>query len=270
MKSVTDVAGVVADKVTDGGGKLPRALGKASPVAGLVGSATALPGQVSKAKDSITQAIKSGSGEDINQAVGDSATAAGTALTAAKSPLEAAKGIVDSKTKAAASDALKKTMPGASKEVRKAAINAAAEQALKDAGAKDARRAVTSAAGDAAKKTSTLAKGAGATSRGAAKAALREGGEAAAKAASKAVAKGALKTAGKAAGRFVPGLNAGIAVADTAAAAATLRDPKASTGKKISSVITAAGSIAVATNIPGVSQAGAAISTVSSFIGSFF
>lgn len=106
--------------------------------------------------------------------------------------------------------------------------------------------------------------------RSAAKTVLREGGEAAAKAAGKAVARGALKTGAKAAGRFVPGLNVGIAVLDTATAAATLADPKASTGKKVTSVITAAGSIVAATNIPVVSQVGAAVSTVSSFIGSFF
>jgi hypothetical protein len=68
-------------------------------------------------------------------------------------------------------------------------------------------------------------------------------------------------------GRFVPGLNAGIAAADTATAIATLSS-NASGWKKTTSVITAVGSIAAATNIPGISQGGAVLSTLSSLAGS--
>jgi hypothetical protein len=87
-----------------------------------------------------------------------------------------------------------------------------------------------------------------------------------AEAAAKLGAKGA-GTAAKAAGRFAPGLNVGIAAIDTAMAAKTIADPKASVASKVTSGITAAGSIVAATNIPIVSQVGAAVSTASSVAG---
>ncbi|AKJ05606.1 hypothetical protein ATI61_102664 [Archangium gephyra] len=87
-----------------------------------------------------------------------------------------------------------------------------------------------------------------------------------AEAAAKLGAKGA-GTAAKAAGRFAPGLNIGIAALDTALAAKTIADPKASVASKVTSGITAAGSIVAATNIPIVSQVGAAVSTASSVAG---
>jgi len=73
--------------------------------------------------------------------------------------------------------------------------------------------------------------------------------------------------AGKAAGRFVPGLNIGIAAADTAVAANTISNPKASLGDKITSGITAGGSIVSATEIPIVSQIGAGVSLASTAVG---
>jgi hypothetical protein len=172
----------------------------------------------------------------------------------------------------AARTAINQAAPKSSAEVVKAATEKAAQMAIDDAKAKAARRGVTEAAETAAKQTSTLAKGAGvgAGNRALAKTVLAEGGEAAAKAATKAVAKTGLKTAAKAAGRFVPGANVAIAALDTATAAATLADPKANLGQKTTACITAAGSILAATNIPVVSQVGAAVSAVSSFIGSFF
>jgi hypothetical protein len=87
-----------------------------------------------------------------------------------------------------------------------------------------------------------------------------------AEAAAKLGAKGA-GTAAKAAGRFAPGLNIGIAAIDTAMAAKTIANPKASIASKVTSGITAAGSIVAATNIPIVSQVGAAVSTASSVAG---
>jgi hypothetical protein len=83
-------------------------------------------------------------------------------------------------------------------------------------------------------------------------------------------AKVATKAAGplaKMAGRFAPGANVAMAALDTANAVATWRDPKASTAAKVTSGITALGSIAAATNIPVVSQVGAAVSTVSTIAG---
>jgi hypothetical protein len=87
-----------------------------------------------------------------------------------------------------------------------------------------------------------------------------------AEAAAKLGAKGA-STAAKAAGRFAPGVNIGIAALDTAMAAKTIADPNASVASKVTSGITAAGSIVAATNIPIVSQVGAAVSTASSVAG---
>lgn len=167
----------------------------------------------------------------------------------------------------AAGSAFRQTVPNAPGRVVSAASRQATAEAMKGTLAKPAGAAVTKAAKGAA---GTVASAAGVVGRGPARAALREGGEVAAKAATRAVATSALKTGAKAAGRFVPGVNVAIAALDTATAAATLADPKASTGKKVTSVITAAGSIVAATNIPIVSQIGGAVSAVSSFIGSFF
>ncbi|MFA5505777.1 MAG: hypothetical protein WC314_22950 [Vulcanimicrobiota bacterium] len=252
-------------------GQGARGLGS---VAGLAGSAIALPGGISSAVDSIKKAWQSGEGGDIARASGDSTSALSTGTRLVKHGLETyslgAKGVAGHLARRAGSQAFRQAAPKASKTVVKAAAKTAAKQALAEAGDKAARRGVTAAATAAAKGSGTLAKGAGVAGRTAAKTVLKEGGEAAAKAAGKAVAKGALKSGAKAAGRFVPGLNVAIAGLDTATAAATLADPKASTGKKVTSVVTAAGSIVAATNIPVVSQVGAAVSTVSSFIGSFF
>jgi hypothetical protein len=95
-------------------------------------------------------------------------------------------------------------------------------------------------------------------------------GRVAARVGASTVARAGAAAAGRAAGRFVPGVNVAIAAADTAAFVNTLRDPKASVGSRVTAGVTALGSIAAATNIPVVSQVGAAVSTVSSFVGSFF
>ncbi|MBM7116445.1 hypothetical protein [Archangium primigenium] len=85
-----------------------------------------------------------------------------------------------------------------------------------------------------------------------------------------AAARSGLRTAAKSAARFVPGANVGMAIVDSATFVKNLRDPNASLGTKITSGITALGSIASATNIPIVSQVGAGVSMVSDFIGGFF
>lgn len=71
-------------------------------------------------------------------------------------------------------------------------------------------------------------------------------------------------------GRLVPAANTGIALLDSAEAVRAWRDPNASTGRRITSTLTAAGSWVAATNIPVVSQLGAAFSTLSSIVGSWF
>lgn len=78
------------------------------------------------------------------------------------------------------------------------------------------------------------------------------------------------RVAARAAGRFVPGANVAIAALDARDAVRALRDPNAGVGRRTTAVITALGSAAAATNIPIVSQVGAAISTLSSAIGAWF
>jgi len=74
-------------------------------------------------------------------------------------------------------------------------------------------------------------------------------------------------TLAKAAGRFAPGVNIAIAGLDVATAAAAWANPNASIANKVTSTITAAGSIVAATDIPIVSQIGAAVSIGSSVVG---
>ena len=105
------------------------------------------------------------------------------------------------------------------------------------------------------------------------KVATKAGGKVLAKVATKvagtSIAKAGAKALGKAGGRFAPGVNIAIAAVDTAAFANKLRDPKASTASKVTSGVTALGSIAAATNIPILSQVGAGVSTVSDIVGGF-
>lgn len=263
-------ANAVAKALTRATSRLGEGTRTFGSVAGLAGAAIALPGSISDAISSIDKARQSGERSDIAHATASTTSAGSMATRLAKHGIETVSIGSRFVVRRAGEKAFRQAAPGASKAVAKAAARAAADGAIKETGQKLIRRGATAAASGAAKSGSTLARGAGTVGRAAAKKVLQEGGEAAAKAAGKAVARGALKTGAKAAGRFVPGLNIAIAGLDTATAAATLADPKASTGKKVTSVITAAGSIVAATNIPVVSQVGAAVSTVSSFIGSFF
>ncbi|WP_164020742.1 hypothetical protein [Pyxidicoccus trucidator] len=229
----------------------------------------------------IRQAIRTGSKDDIISATRSTLDATKAGITAATGGIVGGKvmggvlggtimkGKLDAGMKAV--DAFKKALPNASDDVLKAVKNAATKGIFEAGTAKTVGRAVSAAAGDAAKAGSTLAKGIlGSGTRSAAKAALATVGREAGEAAVKAGAKAAAGTAAKALGRFAPGVNVAIAAVDVANAGATLMDKNASTGKKVTSVITAVGSIAAATNIPIVSQVGAAVSTVSSIVGAFF
>ncbi|MBZ4401126.1 hypothetical protein [Myxococcus sp. AS-1-15] len=228
----------------------------------------------------IRQAIRTGSKDDILAATRSSLDATKAGITAAtggilggkvmggvlggtvfKEKLEAGKKAVD---------AFKKTLPNASDDVLKAVKNAATTSLFEGGTAKGVSRAVKAAASETAKATSTLAQGLGTGPRTAAKALLKTAGSEVGEAALKQGAKAAAGTAAKTLGRFAPGVNVAIAAVDVANAGATLMDKNASTGKKVTSVITAVGSIAAATNIPIVSQVGAAVSTVSSIVGAFF
>jgi hypothetical protein len=200
----------------------------------------------------------------------------------------------------AAGAAFTEAVPGASKEVVKAAQRAAVKEAFKStakeavkettieaakktvgeaavkASEKAAAKSVEKAAAKGVEKAATEAVAKGAEKalvktgeKALAEVAVREGGEVAAKAALKATAHAAESTLAKAAGRFAPGVNVAIAAIDVADAINTQRNPDASNGKKACAWITAAGSIAAATNIPVVSQIGAGVSIVGSFIGAF-
>ncbi len=86
--------------------------------------------------------------------------------------------------------------------------------------------------------------------------------------ATKVATKTGAKTAAKSAGRFVPGMNAAIAVVDTGIAAMDIKEAvKKPTPKNVAKAalgsITAAGSIASASNVPVVSQVGAGVAVVS-------
>jgi len=75
------------------------------------------------------------------------------------------------------------------------------------------------------------------------------------------------KAGGKAASRFVPGANIAMAALDIRDAIKAFRDPNANAVKKLTSAFTAIGSVAAATNIPIISQAGAVVSAVSGLVG---
>lgn len=250
-------------------------MGKLKIAGGAIGAVTGLatlPGKVGTAIKDIREAARTGSLSDIATAAQSTIGAAKGAVSTAKSALTTAVTVNKlTSTYKAASAAFQAAVPGATKAVTAAAAKAAMKSTFEGLTKGAVKTAVTEAAMLAAKEGGTIAKAvAGSASRAVAKAALREGGKAAGEAALKAGAKAAAGTLGKAAARFTPGLNIAIAALDTANAVSTVMDPKASTGKKVTSVITAIGSIAAATNIPVVSQVGAAVSAVSGFIGSFF
>ncbi len=275
FKGAWNHAGKTAAQLAqDPTGKL-NLLGKLKVADGALGVVTGLatfPGKVGTAITDIRQAVRTGSLSDITHAAWSSFDAAKVGAFTAKSALTSAIAVNKlTSTYKAAKSAFELAVPGASKRVTAAAAKAAMVGTFEGAAKTAVKSAATQAAHLAAKEAGTLATSiAGSAGRAASRAALREGGKAAGEAALKAGAKAAAGTLGKAGARFVPGLNIAIAAFDTANAVATVMDPKASTGKKVCSVITAVGSIAAATNIPIVSQIGAGVSAVSGFIGSFF
>lgn len=237
---------------------------------GTVTNAAKLPGQIGTAFKDVRNAIRSGSAQARDQAIGSVATAGKTAVSTVKGGLELARDVQKfGSSYRAASQAFRTAVPNAAGKAARAAATTAARHAFEGAAVGQVRRAVGEAVKGAAKGTS-IAQATGAASRAAGRTLAREGGEAAAKAAVRAGAKAAAGPLAKAAGRFAPGANVAIAAFDVANAYSTVKDPNASTTKKVTSVITAVGSVAAATNIPVVSQAGAAVSAVSSFVGGLF
>jgi hypothetical protein len=254
------------DKLTKGG--IAKKVGGAF---GTVTNATKLPGQVATAFKDVRDAIRSGSAQARDKAIGSVATAGKTAIQTVKGGLEIARDVQKfGGAYRAASDAFRTVAPNATGKAVRAAATTAAKHAFEGAtSVGDVRRAVSTAVKGAAK-GSSIAQTVGSATRAAARTAVREGSEAAGKAAIRAGARAAAGPLAKAAGRFAPGANIAIAALDVASAYSTVRDPNASTTKKVTSVITAVGSVAAATNIPVVSQVGAAVSTVSSFVGGLF
>lgn len=268
--TVATGGGQLMDVVGRNAGRFNR-IGAFGPTLGVAGELAALPNNYNKMSSAIGTAVKTGERDDVVRAGGETATFASGAASLVRDGLEVPGAWMQAGARREAAAAFRTKAPNASRKVVNAASRKAVEEAMKESTAKAARKATTSAATAAAKKGGgTLAQGAGVVGHKAAKKALAAGGKSAATAAGGAIARSGLKTAAKAGARFVPGLNIAIAGLDTAAAAATLADPKASVGKKATSVITAAGSIVAATNIPVVSQIGAGVSAVSSFVGSFF
>lgn len=269
-KSITKVVTKTAVALTRSTSRLGRAAKGVGAVTSFVGSAISLPAGVANAVNKFQKARKTGSRSDVAQAFAGSSEVGSIALGLTKGGFGTAEAITLRGARKAATQAFKQVAPDASEAVVKSVAKQVGREFLGDSSKKALSRGLTAGARQAAMKTGTLAGQTGAIGRTAAKKLLAKGGKEAAEAATKAVAKSAFKSGAKAAGRFVPGLNVGIAAFDTATAAATLADPKATTGKKVTSVITAAGSIVAATNIPVVSQVGAAVSAVSGFIGAFF
>lgn len=203
-----------------------------------------LPGDTRRAITDIRSAYNNPTSDNVNRAVVSGTRGAKTAISTVRDSLNFVGQVRNYQiARNAASTALRAAAPRMSATTVQAASRAAANAAVNGASRQVARAAVRQAAGSATQVAST-----------AARAAMRNGGSVVA----------------RAAGRFAPGANIAIAALDTASMVATLRDPNASTGRRVCSVITAAGSWAAATNFPGVAQAGAVISGVSSFIGGFF
>lgn len=274
--------GFVANPTFDAGkfGKVQEVMSKAKVPLAAVSVFTAGKATLTAAGD-IRKAVRSGSREDTTKAVRSTLDAGKASLTAVSGGLQGSKvagGILHARVVAnklgvekVAAESFRRVAPNASEAVVKAAANTALKQVFEGGAAKATRRAITEVATRTAQqKGGSIARGAGTASRAAGKAVLNAAGREAGEAALKAGARAAAGPAARTAARFAPGLNVAMAAVDTAQAGATLADPKASTGKKVTSVITAGGSIAAATNLPIISQGGAAVSTVSSIVGAFF
>ena len=245
---------------------------KTGTAAGIVSGLVALPKQISTFAGDVRNALRTRSSEDWNKALGSGAQLGGGVVKTAKAGLETARDVhkFGAAYKAARST-FQGVAPKASKKVTAAASRAAAKAAFEGASTRVAQSATKAAAAAAIKNGDTVARAVvGSGTRAAGRATLNAATKGAAKAAVTAGARAAAGPVAKAAGRFVPGMNVAIAAFDVASAVSTVRDPKAGMGKKITSVITAVGSVAAATNIPIVSQVGAAVSTVSGLVGGFF
>lgn len=251
-RSAVDSAAAGSNNVFDRG----ELAGRAVRTARQVTSAYNLPGTVSTAVQNVRRAAATGSREDVTAAIRSSAEAVNDTAQVAQHTAELARDANRfGRSYTAARRAYTAAAPGAPAAARRTAARVAVDSMrgrTRDAMQQRAVATARRAAPQAAQRATTVA-------------AVR-----AARAGRAAQTLVAASRVARTAGRFVPGANIAIAVADTATAVATLRDPNASFGRRAASVVTAIGSIAAATNIPVVSQVGAAVSTVSSFVGAWF
>jgi hypothetical protein len=245
-------------------------------VKGMVAVGTAvtlyqLPGKALTLGRDFRQALRTGKKQDWIDVLHDAATVGKAAAVAGRGGLETARDV----TKAAvayraAATAFRAALPEASRTLVRSAAWTAMSQAFKGAAKSVAEAETLDHAFTAAKSGSTLVQAAGVAERAAARQGIRVGGRAAAEAALEASSRSAAGPIARAAGRFAPGLNVAIATFDTANAVAAWIDPTASSGRRWTAALTAAGSIAAATNFPIVSQVGAGVSVISSLIGGYF
>lgn len=261
------------------GGRPPSAFSRLTGPLGVVGNVAKTIKGVGTSINDIRTAIRTGSAHDISTAAQSTLGTVRSGLSTVQSGFQAWGARQAHNAYTAATAAFRSAAPGAATNVAEAAARSATRSSFLHATGSTfeaatrqvARAGAREAAEAAARAGGTLAHAvAGSGSRAAARAAISAGSNAAVHAAAEVGARAAASTVGRAAARFAPGVNVAMAAIDTGVAVATLADPNASTGKKITSVITAAGSIAAATNIPVVSQIGAGVSAVSSFVSAFF
>jgi hypothetical protein len=291
--STANAAGAYADTV----GTFSKANSGLTRKAGVVAGATGIKDTIQKtgkAADSIGKAMDNATTENVANAVGDTSsavkeaaqTASGIKQTADKfkevanvnkaakeAAEEMAKKVGPEVAEAARKSAVKDAIGGAGRKTTREAAGKAAQKTAKKVGDKAAQKgarvagkAIGDAAHAASKKAATEV--AEKAAKEVAEKVAKEAAEAGVKAAAKAGAKAGAKALAKAGGRFVPGMNVAIAVADGAKAGASVAkaidNPSAENIKNAAfDGITALGSAAAATNIPVVSQVGAAVSVVS-------
>lgn len=241
--------GLVERPSSTGKALLPEKLGA---VGGALASGVLVPGMVGTAVSDVRQAARTGTRADIAQALASTSDAAGTALLTAQGVAQA---VVDVSTfvsaRRAAMAAVRAAAPQVGREVADAAARSAARAAVRGASGAALQRVVARSV------ARTLP---GTASRVASRAIVRSSTRLASRAALRATAQVGAGPVSRAAGRFIPGVNVALAAVDVATASATVANPSASAGKKAVAVLTALGSVGAATNIPIVSQVGAAVS----------
>lgn len=245
-------AGLAAEAIVM---RAPQALGRAASQGKAGLGILGVPSAALRAAHDVKRALSTGNSGDVAQAAESVGGAATTAAQAATDGAKAASTAVQySASKRAAKAAIQAADPSVTRAAASAASKAIAEKVTEKAAAGASNRVISRAATAAGNEVVSNP------------AVMRAAGRAAAKSAGNAT----VKSLGKAAARFAPGVNVAIAAYDAGVMAKDLADPKASTTRKVASVITAVGSGAAATNIPVVSQIGAGVALVSGMVREFF